>query len=385
MLTSPEHSSTRFEERKETQPGVLRKRVRCESNRKSNRSTSAETHGTRWDARSPSRFQQKGFSQFNEHESAMIMLTKTLAALVASTVLAMSASAQSAKEIRSDTSFVPNENETVDDLSRHWDGPMNIPEVKHSATPVCENAEVNAQIREALHLVCVRPIADETPASASGLIVIGFLGGFVKTGDSEHPEVWFGSYLRERYSSARKVSVISNHEGKRAMRDLLQALDIDHDGVLTTAEKRQAKVILYGHSWGASEVVAFARDLGKIGIPVLLTVQIDIVRKPGQQPTLIPPNVEAAINFFQSEGLPHGLLHGRSKIVAEDPAETEIIGNSRMTFEGQRVDCRNYPWFARTFNKPHHEIENDARVWNQIAAVIDSLFSGNPVDRAALR
>ena len=54
-----------------------------------------------------------------------------------------------------------------------------------------------------------------------------------------------------------------------------------------------------------------------------------------------------------------------------------------MTYEGQHVDCRNYPWFARTFNKPHHEIENDARVWKQIAAIIDSRLSSrrSPMDQ----
>jgi hypothetical protein len=141
---------------------------------------------------------------------------------------------------------------------------------------------------------------------------------------------------------------------------------------------------VYGHSWGASEAVAFARELERLGIPVLLTIQIDIVPKPGQRPILIPSNVEAAVNFFQAEG--DGLLHGRSEVVAEDPGRTEIIGNLHMTYEGRDVDCRNYPWFARTFNRPHHEIENDARVWKQIAFIIDSRLSSrmSPMDQAAM-
>jgi hypothetical protein len=28
-------------------------------------------------------------------------------------------------------------------------------------------------------------------------------------------------------------------------------------------------------------------------------------------------------------------------------------------------------WFARIFNKPHHEIENDPRVWDHAAMLID--------------
>ena len=240
-----------------------------------------------------------------------------------------------------------------------------------SVPATCRNRDVNPQVREALRLACDRPISDITARSADRVIVIGFLGGFVRAHESNHPEVWFGSYLRERYTAATDVATYSNHEESKALSDVLRMLDTNHDGVLSVSEERQAKIILYGHSWGASEVTSFARDLEEHGVPVLLTVQIDIVRKPGQQPTRIPPNVKAAVNLFQSEGL----LHGRSEIVAEDPESTEIIGNLHMTYHGRHVDCRNYPLLPRTFNKPHHEIENDPRVWNQIATLIDSHLS----------
>jgi hypothetical protein len=46
-----------------------------------------------------------------------------------------------------------------------------------------------------------------------------------------------------------------------------------------------------------------------------------------------------------------------------------------MTYEDRSVNCDNYPWYARTFNKPHHEIENDPRVWDQAASLIDSQMS----------
>ena len=256
-------------------------------------------------------------------------------------------------------------------------------EGKRPAIHECENAEVNLQVREALRLACAQRGSDGALRSPQPIIVIGFLGGFAKSGDTKHPEVGFGAYLRERYPSAVQVSVLSNHEQRRAMADVLRLLDTDHDGALTGGEKRQARIILYGHSWGASEAAAFARELEPLGIPVLLTIQIDIVPKPGQKALLIPPNVEGAVNFFQSES--EGMLHGRSEVVAEDPARTKIIGNIRMTYDGRRVDCRNYPWLARTFNKPHHEIENDARVWSQIASMIDARLSSleSAMDQAA--
>ena len=261
-------------------------------------------------------------------------------------------------------------------------GLNDIRAVKAAAIPVCQNDDVNEQVKAALRLVCAQRGSEGPPASAGGLIVIGFLGGFAKSGDSNHPEVWFGAYLRERYSMAAEVSVISNHQQRRAIADILRLLDIDRDGILTAGEKSQAKIIIYGHSWGASEAVAFAKELERLEIPVLLTIQIDIVPKPGQQPVVIPPNVEAAVNFFQSEGP----LHGRPEVVAEDPGRTEIIGNLHMTYEGHHIDCGNYPWFARTFNKPHHEVENDARVWEQIASIIDSRLSAlsGPGDQVAM-
>ena len=251
--------------------------------------------------------------------------------------------------------------------------PMSAGTVKPSAGSVCDNGETNRQVREALRLACAQRASGEGLGPAQNVIVIGFLGGFAKSGDSKHPEVGFGAYLRERYAAGVQVSVLANHEHRVAMADVLRVLDTDHDGVLNSEEKKRARIVLYGHSWGASEAAAFARQLDPLGIPVLLTIQIDIVPKPGQKPMRIPANVEGAINFFQSES--EGVLHGVSKVVADDPTRTKILGNIHMSYDGRHVDCRNYPWLARTFNRPHHEIENDARVWDQIASVIDARLS----------
>ena len=125
-------------------------------------------------------------------------------------------------------------------------------------------------------------------------------------------------------------------------------------------------IILYGHSWGASEAVAVARRLERDGIPILLIVQVDGVSKGGQGDDVIPANVAQAINFYQSDGL----LHGRRLIRAANPATTKIIGNFRLTYKATGVPCPGYPWYARVFTKPHIEIENDPRVWNEVEALI---------------
>lgn len=210
-----------------------------------------------------------------------------------------------------------------------------------------------------------------TDPTIRNAIIIGFVGGFVKHDDLKHPEVQFAAYLRDRYPSGVHAEVFSNHEGQKALREVLRILDTDGDGVLTATEKEQANIIIYGHSWGASQTVTLAQELGRRGIAVLLTIQVDIIGKPGQDGSTIPPNVANAVNFYQ----PRGLLHGRAEIRATDPARTNIIGNFRMTYKDRQINCDNYPWLARTFNKPHHEIENDPRVWDQAVSLIDSELS----------
>jgi pimeloyl-ACP methyl ester carboxylesterase len=211
-----------------------------------------------------------------------------------------------------------------------------------------------------------------TPAIRN-VIVIGFVGGFVSTGDTKHPEVQFSAYLRDRYPLIH-AEVFGNHHGRKALHQVERLLDTDHDGIISSTEKERSTIIIYGHSWGASETVAFADKLGRMDIPVALTVQIDTIAKPGHRASSISPNVTSAINFYQTRGP----LHGAPEIVAFDPARTTVLGNIRMTYEDRPINCDNYSWYSRTLNKPHHEIENDFRVWDKIAALIDSDLPGAP-------
>lgn len=240
-----------------------------------------------------------------------------------------------------------------------------------SAVSICKDAGLRSSLKEAFRLACLR-----TPPAGSGVairntIIVGFVGGLVKHDDARHPEVRFAEYLRDRYPNGVHAEVFANHQGKEALGYVLRLLDSNGDGALTEWEKEQANIIIYGHSWGASQTVTLARELGRQGIPVLLTIQVDSIAKLGQQDSTISANVEKAVNFYQ----PGGLLHGRATIVAADATRTRILGNFRMTYEDRRINCDNYPWFARVFNKPHHKIENDPRVWDRIASLIDSELS----------
>ena len=262
-------------------------------------------------------------------------------------------------------------------LSRALGQAVSLPEkhvIDRSSPPaasICQNTTAPSQLKGAFRQVCLRKSAGTPDLIPGNAIVIGFVGGFVKHDDAKHPEVQFAAYLRNRYPSGFHSEVFSNHEGPEALTWVLRLLDADGDGTLSTEEKEQAKIIIYGHSWGASQTVTLARELGRNGIPVLLTIQVDIIAKFRQKGSTIPPNVANAINFYQ----PRGLLHGRSEILAADPKRTRILGNLRMTYEDHPINCDNYRWFARVFNKPHHEIENDPRVWDQAALLVDSQLS----------
>lgn len=188
---------------------------------------------------------------------------------------------------------------------------------------------------------------------------------------ARHPEVQLAEEIRRRYSSNVYVQVHGNHQQEAAHRHVLHWLDTNGDGALTADERRQARIIIYRHSWGPSEAVALAGELGHRNIPVLLTIQVDSITKPGDHDGVIPPYVANAVNFYE----PDGLFHGCRAIAAQNPGLTKIIGNFRMTYTDQPVRYGGYSWFARLFMKSHIQIENDPRVWQQAADLIYEQFA----------
>lgn len=213
------------------------------------------------------------------------------------------------------------------------------------------------------------PNLDAASARASGkLIVIGFMGGNVRANNLVHREALMARDLQQHNPLTLHAAMFANRDGHAALETVLGLLDKDKDGCLSAAEKSAARIVIYGHSWGASETITLARRLNELNIPVLLTIQVDSVEKLDEQDGRIPPNVRQAINFYQTDGL----LHGRSHIEAVDPRQTAILGNFESGYKENPVSCAGYPWFARTFMKPHIEIENDPRVWDRIEALIQS-------------
>jgi pimeloyl-ACP methyl ester carboxylesterase len=210
--------------------------------------------------------------------------------------------------------------------------------------------------------------ASTRPAAPAPYILIGFAGGFIRHDNLNHGPVQLARKIQQDLPQGNSVSiqVFENRHRRAAYKAILSRLDANHDGVLSPQEKAQARIILFGHSWGASAVVMLARELARAGIPVQLTVQVDSVAKPWQSDQIIPENVAEAANFYQ----PHGLLHGRSHITAADDSRTQILGNYRFDYQKTPVPCRGVSWFQRTFLRDHMQSQCDPRLWTQVETLV---------------
>jgi hypothetical protein len=110
--------------------------------------------------------------------------------------------------------------------------------------------------------------------------------------------------------------------------------------------------------------VKLASELKEIGVPVLLTIQVDSV---GRKDRVIPSNVARAINFYQHNG---PFIRGRSEIVVEDSQKTTVLGNYRYDYKNKKVDDSELFWLARILEGAHAKLEFDPDVWAKVGQLI---------------
>ena len=228
-------------------------------------------------------------------------------------------------------------------------------------------------------------VSSVRPAAPPPYILVGFAGGFVRRNNTHHGPVQLAQKIQQSLaqgdSSGVSIQVFENRHRRAAYGAILAQLDSNHDGVLSAQEKAQARIILFGHSWGGSAVVMLARELDRAGIPVLLTVQVDSVAKPWESDKVIPENVAAAANFYQ----PHGLIHGRSQITAADGSKTQILGNYRFDYQKNPVPCQGAgTWFDRLLTPSHMQSQCDPRLWTQVETLVRQHMEPAPTTVAAL-
>ena len=90
------------------------------------------------------------------------------------------------------------------------------------------------------------------------VIVIGFVGGFIRHDNVAHSEVQLAAHLRKAYPVGVDVETFESYHRGKARKRVLNFLDTNHDGALTLEEKRNARIVIYGHSWGGAEALALA-------------------------------------------------------------------------------------------------------------------------------
>jgi len=205
-----------------------------------------------------------------------------------------------------------------------------------------------------------------TPLPPDDYIIIGFLGGREPWNHPNRGVTRLARKLRELYPSSSGVHVETVENMKRglALKLIRNALDRDADGRLSDAERASARVILYGQSFGGAAVVKLAKQLNQLGVPVLLTVQVDSV---GVGDAVIPPNVQAAANFYESEGF---FVRGEAKIRAADPQKTRVLGNFQFSYKNKNVPVSDVIWLKKVFMDAHTKMDFDPEMWAQVEKLI---------------
>lgn len=201
------------------------------------------------------------------------------------------------------------------------------------------------------------------PLAPGNTLVLGFLGGWERWNDGHRGVRKLALQLRGEAGGVY-AETIGNHRQDLALKLIRAAFDRNRNGRLDAEERAGARIILYGQSMGGAAVVKVARRLRALGIPVLLTVQVDSV---GRSDGLIPSNVIAAANLFQHDGPP---IMGRERIRAADPARTRILGNFQYRYWFKEVDTSEATWARKTLGGAHARMELDPEVWAHVERLI---------------
>jgi pimeloyl-ACP methyl ester carboxylesterase len=232
--------------------------------------------------------------------------------------------------------------------------------VKVLATLICFSA-----------LGCAQRLTDfvtPQPMPPGSTLVIGYLGGFESWDDENRSVRRVALDLRGRGLPGVFVETAGNHRRGAVLKLLRRALDTNGDRQLDDVERASARIVLYGQSWGGAAVIKTARTLLQWRVPVLLTIQVDSV---GVRDNMVPPNVRAAVNFYQHDPF---TIHGQSEIHADDPARTRILGNFRCTYLWRQIDP-SASWARRTFGGSHAKMELDPAVWTAVKQLIIEAIS----------
>ncbi len=222
-----------------------------------------------------------------------------------------------------------------------------------------------------LHVGCIFPrgqryrhFTTPTPLPECQILVLGFMGGREPWNNDERNVRKLALKLRSMNDPGISIETVENKKRSLAIELISNAFDRNRDGKLDERERSSIRLILYGQSFGGAAVVKLARQLKKMDVPVLLTVQVDSI---GRGDRVIPLNVARAANLFQRNGW---FIRGEPEIVAEDPSRTTIIGNFKYDYSHKQIDLSKVPLMKKAFRVAHTRMEYDPDVWAKVEELI---------------
>ncbi len=217
----------------------------------------------------------------------------------------------------------------------------------------------------------------KTPIGLGETLVIGFMGGRNQWDNEERSPRKLALRLRSLRVRGLHVETLANHRRPLAVELIHRTFDRDRNGVVDSQEGACARIVVYGLSFGGAATVKLARDLHKLNIPVLLTIQIDSV---GRGDGVIPPNVRRTANFYQKNGI---VLRGEGPIRAEDPERTMIVVDCRVDYSKRKIDISHVNWFKKLMRVAHTYISYDPEVWSRVERLVLE-ESGSPLNAAGI-
>jgi len=209
-------------------------------------------------------------------------------------------------------------------------------------------------------------LSTSTPLEDNQTIILGFLGGRENWDDATRGVRQLAMKIDSMNLPDVHIETFENRKRDLAIELIHNSIDSNQDGYLDERERGTARLILYGHSLGGAAVVKLSHNLRALGIPVLLTVQIDSIGF-AYDDHIIPSNVRRAANLYQLDGW---LLQGEDEIIPEDPDKTKIIANLKFDYKDKEVDMSGVPWERRLLSVPHSKMDADPEVWSAVEQLI---------------
>jgi hypothetical protein len=200
-----------------------------------------------------------------------------------------------------------------------------------------------------------------TPLPAGSTLIVGFTNGIDEGSDEDlqdGPPLQLGASLRALGLAGVYIET-ADHTLRRAVLKLIEsATGRDSKGRCGQVGCRDVRLIFYGQAKGGQAVFKLTRDLNRLAVPVALTVQVENV---GPSEDVIPPNVARAASLAGDR-----MPHRPTRIIAQDPAKTQILANLRYTYEGKWADLAPTTWAEQFSHVPGSVMEAAVPVWNRV-------------------